>query len=485
LLRVIPKDRNYFRKTKTTQINQRLNIIIKIIICIPLSLIKARSQTNPKPYFCPLYILMTMNLIKELQARGLVQDIMPGTEDQLEKEMTSGYVGFDPTADSLHVGNLVPITLLMRLQRAGHKPYALLGGATGMIGDPSGKSAERNLLDMDTILYNCQAQKKQLEKFINFNEDVPNAAVMVNNYDWFKNISFLDFIRDAGKHITVNYMMSKDSVKNRLETGMSFTEFTYQLIQGYDYYHLNKEHNVKLQMGGADQWGNIVTGTELIRRKGGSDAFAVTCPLITKADGSKFGKSESGNVWLDPERTSPYQFYQFWLKQADDDSVRMTLTFSFRPLDEINALIEEHKTAPHLRKLQKALAEELTTLVHSAEDLAFAQKASDILFGQSTVEALRQLNEKQLLEVMEGVPQATSSKDALQGEGLDLLTFLAESGVFPSKGEARKMVQNGGLSINKEKVADIGFKLTDAQLLNDKYMLIQKGKSNYTLAIFN
>ena len=425
-----------------------------------------------------------MNLIKELQARNLVQDIMPGTEEQLQKEMTSGYVGFDPTADSLHVGNLVPITLLMRLQRAGHKPYALVGGATGMIGDPSGKSAERNLLDMDTILANCEGIKKQLSKFIDFGTDVPNGAVMVNNYDWFKNFSFLDFIRDAGKHISVNYMMSKDSVQKRLETGLSFTEFTYQLIQGYDYYHLNKENNVKLQMGGADQWGNIVTGTELIRRKGGSDAFAFTTPLVTKSDGSKFGKSEQGNVWLDAERTSPYQFYQFWLKQADDDSVRMTLTFSFRPLEEINALIEEHKTAPHLRKLQKALAEELTIMVHSAEDLAFAQKASEILFGQSTVDALRALNERQLLEVMEGVPQVSGTKDAL-GEGVDLITFLADRNVFPSKGEARKMIQNGGVSINKEKVVGTEFLLKQEHLLNDKYMLIQKGKSNYTLAIFN
>jgi tyrosyl-tRNA synthetase len=425
-----------------------------------------------------------MNLIKELQARNLIQDIMPGTEEQLEKEMTAGYVGFDPTAASLHVGNLIPITLLMRLQRAGHKPYALLGGATGMIGDPSGKSAERNLLDMDTIMHNCASQKKQLEKFIDFGEDKPNAAVMVNNYDWFKNFSFLDFIRDAGKHITVNYMLSKDSVQKRLETGLSFTEFTYQLIQGYDYFHLNKEHNVKLQMGGADQWGNIVTGTELIRRKGGSEAFAFTCPLMTKSDGSKFGKSESGNVWLDAELTSPYQFYQFWLKQADDDAVRATLTFSFRPLEEINALIEEHKTTPHLRKVQKALAEELTILVHSAEDLDFAQKASDILFGQSAIETLRELNEKQLLEVMDGVPQVTASKDAL-AEGVDFLTFLTDSKIFPSKGEARKMVQNGGLSVNKEKVAGIDFMLKQEHLLNDRYMLIQKGKSNYTLAIFN
>lgn len=327
-----------------------------------------------------------MDFITELQARGLVQDIMPGTQEQLKKEMTSAYIGFDPTADSLHVGNLVPITLLMRLQRAGHKPYALLGGATGMIGDPSGKSQERNLLDMDTILHNCEAQKKQMEKFLDFNASTPNAAVMVNNYDWFKDFSFLHFIRDVGKHISISYMLSKDSVQKRLETGLSFTEFTYQLIQGYDFYHLYTHHNIKLQMGGADQWGNIVTGTELIRRKGGGEAFAFTTPLITKADGSKFGKSESGNVWLDANRTSPYQFYQFWLKQADIDSERMALTFSFRPLEEIKALIEEHRTTPHLRKLQKALAEEMTILVHSAEDLSFAQKASEILFGQSSIE---------------------------------------------------------------------------------------------------
>ncbi len=426
-----------------------------------------------------------MDLIKELQDRGLVQDIMPGTQEQLNKEMTSGYIGFDPTADSLHVGNLLPVTLLMRLQRAGHKPYALVGGATGMIGDPSGKSAERNLLDADTLNKNIAGQRAQLEKFLDFNSDAPNAAVMVNNYDWFKNYNFLDFIRDAGKHITVSYMMSKDSVQKRLETGLSFTEFTYQLIQGYDYYYLNLHHNVKLQMGGADQWGNIVTGTELIRRKGGSDAFAVTCPLITKSDGSKFGKSESGNIWLDPEKTSPYQFYQFWLKLPDADAERMTFTFSFRSVDEIKTLIEEHRTAPHLRKLQKALAEELTILVHSKEDLEFAQKASEILFGQSTVDALRSLNEKQLLEVMDGVPQVIAEKNALVGEGADFLSFLADNKVFPSKGEARKMVQGGGVSVNKEKVTEIDHKLKAEHLLNDKYLLIQRGKSNYTLAIFN
>lgn len=425
-----------------------------------------------------------MDLIKEFQERGLIQDIMPGTQEQLNKEMTSGYVGFDPTADSLHVGHLLPVTILMRLQKAGHKPYALVGGATGMIGDPSGKSAERNLLDKETLQKNVDGIRAQLEKFLDFKADAPNSAVLVNNYDWFKDYNFLDFIREVGKHITISYMMSKDSVQKRLETGLSFTEFTYQLIQGYDFYYLNKNHNVKLQMGGADQWGNIVTGTELIRRKGGSDAFAATCPLITKSDGTKFGKSEGGNVWLDPERTSPYQFYQFWLKLADDDAERMALTFSFKTVEEIKALIEEHKQAPHQRKLQKALAEELTTLVHSAEDLAFAQKASEILFGQAAVDTLRSLNEKQLLEVMDGVPQVNATKDSLS-EGLDVLAFLAESGVFPSKGEARKMVQGGGVSINKEKVTAIDHKLTAKHLLNGKYLLIQRGKSNYTLAIFN
>ena len=424
-----------------------------------------------------------MNLVAELQERNLLQDIMPGTEEQLNKEMTSGYIGFDPTADSLHVGNLVPITLLMRLQRAGHKPYALVGGATGMIGDPSGKSQERNLLDMDSIMHNCECIRRQLGKFIDFNEDVPNAAVMVNNYDWFKEFSFLDFIRDIGKHISVNYMMAKDSVKNRLETGMSFTEFSYQLIQGYDFYHLHKTQKVALQMGGADQWGNIVTGTELIRRKGGSDAFAFTCKLITKSDGSKFGKSESGNIWLDRNKTSPYQFYQFWLKLGDADAAKMALVFSFKPVADIKALIAEHETAPHQRKLQKALAEEMTVMVHSEEDLVFAQQASEMLFNPSSVSILRSFNEQQLLEVMEGVPQVTGSKSLLT-EGCDLITFLAESGVFSSKGEAKKMVQNGGVSINKVKVTALDFKLTEAQLLNEKYMLVQKGKKDFTLAIF-
>ena len=424
-----------------------------------------------------------MDLIADLQQRNLIQDIMPGAAEQLQKEMTSGYIGFDPTADSLHVGSLLPITLLMRLQRAGHKPYALVGGATGMIGDPSGKSQERNLLDVATIEHNCNGIRKQLERFLDFSATSANAAVMVNNYDWFKSFSFLDFIRDVGKHIPVNYMMAKDSVQKRLETGMSFTEFTYQLIQGYDFYYLFNNHNVKLQMGGADQWGNIVTGTELIRRKGGGEGFAFTCKLITKSDGSKFGKSEGGNIWLDRNRTSPYAFYQFWLKLPDADAAKMALVFSFKPVDEIKALIAEHEAAPHLRKLQKATADEMTILVHSEEDLAFAKQASDILFGQSSIEVLRSLNEQQLLEVMDGVPQVSGLKADL-AEGIDLITFLADSKILPSKGEARKMVQNGGISINKEKVTQADAKIKEDLLLNGQYVLIQKGKSNYTLAIF-
>ncbi len=425
-----------------------------------------------------------MNLIADLTARNLIQDIIPGTEEQLLKEMTSAYIGFDPTADSLHVGNLVPITLLMRLQQAGHKPYALVGGATGMIGDPSGKSQERNLLDIQIIENNCKAIKTQLEKFLDFNTAKPNAAIMVNNYDWFKDFTFLDFIRNIGKHISVNYMLAKDSVQNRLETGMSFTEFTYQLIQGYDFYYLNNNHNVRLQVGGADQWGNIVTGTELIRKKGGSDAFAFTCKLITKSDGSKFGKSEGGNVWLHRDRTSPYRFYQFWLKQADEDAEKMAYTFSFRSVEELKTIIEEHRNAPHLRKLQKTLAEEMTIMVHSKEDLLFAQQASDILFGQSTVASLRSLNELQLLEVMEGVPQVNSNIESLKETGLNIVSFLADTSILPSKGEAKKMVQNGGISINKEKITGIDFMITEEYLLNNKYLLIQKGKSNYTLALF-
>lgn len=428
-----------------------------------------------------------MDLIKELIERNLLQDIMPGTEEQLKKEVTSGYVGFDPTADSLHVGSLLPITLLMRMQKAGHKPYALLGGATGMIGDPSGKSQERNLLDANALEQNVNGIRKQLEKFLDFDPSKENAAVMVNNYDWLKDYSFLHFIRDVGKHITVGYMMAKDSVKKRLETGLSFTEFSYQLIQAYDFYYLNKNHNVKLQFGGADQWGNMTTGTELIRRMGEGEGFAFTSPLITKSDGSKFGKTESGNIWLDPERTSPYQFYQFWLGLSDEEAEKLILVFSFRSVEEIKELVAQHKEAPHQRALQKALAEELTTLVHSEEDLSFAQQASALLFskGKKALEILKKFNEKQLLEVMDGVPQVEGNKADLDGEGADLLTFLADNNVFPSKGEARKLVQGGGLSINMEKVTDIGHKLQAEHLLNGKYLLIQRGKTKFTLAIFN
>jgi tyrosyl-tRNA synthetase len=428
--------------------------------------------------------VLATNFIPELQERGLLQDIIPGTEEQLAKEMTSGYVGFDPTSDSLHIGSMLPIILLMHLQKAGHKPYALIGGATGMIGDPSGKSAERNLLDMNTLNKNVEGIKKQLSKFLNFNDNVSNKAELVNNYDWFKYFNFLDFIRDIGKHITVNYMMSKDSVKNRLEgtSGMSFTEFTYQLIQGYDFYYLNKENNIKLQFGGADQWGNIVTGTEMIRKKGGSDAFAFTCPLLKKADGGKFGKSESGNVWLDREKTSPYAFYQYWLKVADEDAKNLIKIFTFLPLSEIEALILKHDAAPHLRTLQKKLAEEITIMVHSKEDYDFAVEAGNILFGKDTKTALAALNERALLEIMDGVPQVTFSKQSLQS-GVDLIQFLADTAILPSKGEARKMLQNGGVSINKEKVEGTEFTLNESHLLNDKYALIQKGKK-FHLAIF-
>ena len=425
-----------------------------------------------------------MTFIQELQARGLVQDIMPGTEELLDKGMTAAYIGFDPTAESLHVGSLLPITLLMRLQRSGHKPYALVGGATGMIGDPSGKSAERNLLDMDTIEKNCAGIRAQLSKFVDFSEGNPNAAVMVNNYDWFKDFSFLDFIRDAGKLLTVNYMMAKDSVKKRLETGLSFTEFSYQLIQGYDFLHLYQKHNVQLQMGGADQWGNITTGTELIRKKCGGEAYAFTSPLITKADGSKFGKSEGGNIWLDPNLTSPYKFYQFWLNLNDDEAAKMSLIFSFKTVEEIKVLIDEHRKAPHLYLLQKALAEELTTMVHSAEELSFAIKASEILFSKTAVDELKELNEMQLLEVMEGVPQVNVSKEIFNTDAADLISFLAEQNIYSSKGEARKALQGNAVSINKEKVSTIDFKIDAQHLLNNKYLLIQKGKKDYYLAIF-
>lgn len=428
-------------------------------------------------------LLVIQNFIPELQQRGLLQDIIPGTEEQLAKEMTSGYVGFDPTADSLHIGSMLPIILLMHMQRAGHKPYALIGGATGMIGDPTGKSAERNLLDQETLQHNIKGIRKQLQKFLDFDADKVNKAELINNYDWFKDFNFLDFIRDVGKHITINYMLSKDSVQKRLEFGLSFTEFSYQLIQGYDFYYLNTNKNIKLQFGGGDQWGNIVTGTELIRRMGGQDAFAFTCPLLKKSDGGKFGKTESGNIWLDRDKTSPYQFYQYWLNVADEDARSLIRIFTFLPLTEIEGLIAEHETAPHARALQKKLAEEITTMVHSKEDLAFAQQASNILFGKDTTEALAALNEKQLLEVMDGVPQVSFTRQALK-EGVDLVQFLAETGIFPSKGEAKKMLQSGGVSINKAKAEGTELLLNESHLLNDKYTLIQKGKKHYYLTVF-
>ncbi|MBL7771042.1 MAG: tyrosine--tRNA ligase [Flavipsychrobacter sp.] len=423
-----------------------------------------------------------MNLIEELRWRGMLQDIMPGTEEQLNKEMTSAYIGFDPTADSLHIGSLVPILLLIHLQKAGHKPFALIGGATGMVGDPSFKAEERKMLDENTLQKNLAGIRAQLEKFLDFEPSRSNAAEIVNNYDWFKNISFLDFIRDVGKHITVNYMMSKDSVKKRIEgdSGISFTEFTYQLIQGYDFYWLNQHKNCKLQMGGSDQWGNITTGTELIRRMGGGEAFAFTCPLLTKSDGGKFGKTEKGNVWLDPAKTSPYQFYQFWLNASDDDAAKWIKIFTFLPKDEIDTLQQQHQEAPHLRLLQKKLAEEITSLVHGKDAYEFAVKTSDILFGNVTTEVIRSLSEEQLLQVMEGVPHHDFPMTGLI-EGTDIVTVLAETGIFPSKGEARKMVQSGGVSINKEKIPAVDFKPGTEQLLHNRYLLIQKGKKNYYL----
>ena len=422
------------------------------------------------------------NLIEELAWRGMVQDIMPGTEEQLNKEMTTGYIGFDPTADSLHIGNLVPIILLIHLQKCGHKPIALVGGATGMVGDPSGKSEERNLLSEDILNHNVARIKTQLERFLHFEATLPNAAEMVNNYDWFKKITFLDFIRDTGKHITVNYMMAKDSVRKRLDgdTGMSFTEFTYQLVQGYDFYWLHKNKGCKLQMGGSDQWGNIVTGTELIRRKSSGEAFAFTCPLITKADGGKFGKSEKGNVWLDAAKTSPYQFYQFWLNVADADAVKYIKIFTFLPKVEIEQLIAQHTGNEHLRLLQKKLAEEVTCFVHSRADYDFVVKASGILFNNDTAEILRQLNEDQLLQVMDGVPSVDFLKTDLQ-QGIDVVSFLAGTKIFESKGEARKMVLGGGVSINKIKVDAIDYSVKEDVLLNGKYLLVQKGKKNYNL----
>ena len=428
-----------------------------------------------------------MNFVEELQWRGMIHTMMPGTEEQLAKEMTVAYVGIDPTADSLHIGHLVSVMMLRHFQRAGHKPIALVGGATGMIGDPSGKSAERNLLDEKALRHNQEAIKAQLAKFLDFESDAPNAAELVNNYDWMKSYSFLDFIRDIGKHITVNYMMAKDSVKKRLSSessvGMSFTEFSYQLLQGYDFLWLNQNKNCKLQMGGSDQWGNITTGTELIRRKTESDAFALVCPLITKADGGKFGKTESGNIWLDRRYTSPYKFYQFWLNVSDADAEKYIKIFTSIEKDEIEKLISEHNQAAHLRILQKRLAEEVTKMVHSEQDYQAAVDASGILFGNSTSETLKKLDEDTLLAVFDGVPQFNIDKSILK-EGvkvIDLLTDIAP--VFPSKGEMRKMVQSGGVSLNKEKLENQEQIITVQNLLNGKYLLAQKGKKNYYLII--
>lgn len=420
-----------------------------------------------------------MNLIEELRWRGLIQDIMPGTEEQLMKEMTSGYIGFDPTADSLHIGSLVPILLLVHLQKAGHKPVALVGGATGMVGDPSGKSEERNLLSEDVLQKNQAGVKKQLEKFLDFDAAKQNAAVMVNNYDWFKDMGFLAFIRDVGKHITVNYMMAKDSVKKRIEgeTGLSFTEFTYQLIQGYDFYWLYTHYHCKLQMGGSDQWGNITTGTELIRRKAGGEAFAFTCPLLTKADGGKFGKTEKGNIWLDPEKTTPYQFYQFWLNAADEDAKKWIKIFTFLSKEEIDNLIEAHEKDAAQRLLQKRLAKEITVFVHGEEGFNNAIETTEKLFADQNAPA-ESLTEEDL-ESMQGVINFDVDSKIMQG--IDVVSFLSEANIFPSKSEARKMIQNGGVSINRKKIGDVQMIIDNSFLLHKKYLLVQKGKKNYYL----
>jgi len=429
-----------------------------------------------------------MDFIQELQWRGMIQNLMPGTEEQLKKEMSVAYVGIDPTADSLHIGHLVSIMMLKHFQRCGHKPIALIGGATGMIGDPSMKSQERNLLDEATLRHNQEAIKKQLSRFLDFDSDAPNAAELVNNYDWMKDYSFLDFIRDVGKHLTVNYMMAKDSVKKRLSSesneGMSFTEFSYQLLQGYDFLHLYQEKNCKLQMGGSDQWGNITTGTELIRRTCGGEAFALVCPLITKADGGKFGKTETGNVWLDRRYTSPYKFVQFWLNVSDADAEKYIRIFTFLSREEVENLIAEHRQAPHLRVLQKRLTKEITCMVHSEEDYNAAVEASTILFGNSTADALRKLDEETFLAVFEGVPTYEMSMDALS-TGVKAVDLLATetAPVFPSKGEMRKMIQAGGFSINKEKFTEVDGILNTSNLINGRYILAQKGKKNYFLLI--
>ena len=428
-----------------------------------------------------------MNFVEELRWRGILHTMMPGTEELLAKEQVTAYLGIDPTADSLHIGHLCGVMMLRHLQRCGHKPLALVGGATGMIGDPSGKSAERNLLDEETLRHNQECIKKQLAKFLDFDSNEPNKAELVNNYDWMKDFTFLDFAREVGKRITVNYMMAKDSVQKRLNgearDGLSFTEFTYQLIQGYDFLYLNTHKNCKLQMGGSDQWGNMTTGTELIRRTTGAEAYALTCPLITKADGGKFGKTESGNVWLDPRYTSPYKFYQFWLNVSDDDAARYIKIFTSLSREEIEALIAEHAEAPHLRVLQKRLAKEVTIMVHSEEDYNAAVEASGILFGNATSEALHKLDEATLLAVFEGVPQFEVSRDLLAG-GVKAVDLLAEhAAVFASKGEMRKLVQGGGVSLNKEKLAAFDQVITTSDLVADKYLVVQRGKKNYYLVI--
>ena len=419
-----------------------------------------------------------MNFIKELQWRGMIHDIMPGTKEALNKP-TAGYIGFDPTADSLHIGSLVQIMILVHLQQAGHRPIALVGGATGMVGDPSGKSKERNLLDQNEIEKNITGVRTQLEKFLDF-DCGENSAELVNNYNWFKEMNFLDFIRDVGKHITVNYMMAKDSVKSRMETGISFTEFTYQLVQGYDYYWLNKNKGCVIQLGGSDQWGNIVTGTELIRRMGGGEAYAVTTPLIKKADGSKFGKTESGNVWLDRKRTSPYKFYQYWLNSSDEDAKTYIKIFTLKSEEEINSIIAEHEEAPHLRLLQKSLAEEITTRVHSKEDYEAAVEASNVLFGKSTSETLKNLSEEDMLSIFEGVPKAEISLAELEA-GIDLVDLLVEKTSFlPSNKEARRAIKENSISLNKDKVTD-ELLVNKTHLVSDKYLLLQRGKKKYFL----
>lgn len=430
---------------------------------------------------------MRKNFVEELQWRGMIQDVMPGTEEHLMEATRAAYLGFDPTADSLHIGHMVGVMMLRHFQLAGHKPFALVGGATGMIGDPSGKSTERNLLDETTLRHNQEAIKMQLAKFLDFESDAENAAVLVNNYDWMKNFSFLDFIRDVGKHITVNYMMAKDSVKKRLSAedadGMSFTEFTYQLVQGYDFLHLYQKHQCTLQIGGSDQWGNITTGTELIRRIGNGKGYALTCPLVTKADGTKFGKSEGGNIWLDPKRTSPYKFYQYWLNTSDDDAAKYIKIFTTLHKEEIDNLIAEHANAPHLRALQRRLAEEITVMVHSKTDLENAEKASAILFGKSTSEELKSLDEATFLDVFEGVPQAEISEEKIK-EGFSIVAALAETGFLSSNSEARRALKENAIAVNKEKVAE-SYVISENDLINGKFVLLQRGKKSYFLLRIN